>query len=302
MEKILQNYGIQNLKKSGDEIICCCPFHKEQNPSFSINSKTGSFICFSGKCGLKGDFYRFKSLIEGITYDEAKKELQLNHSQFYYRNLISESLDNLKEQEEFKIEENHTETLEVRSIFDFNDYKEVLTDINISEPIAKQVGLSICMQKPYKGRLAVPIIKDNVVYWELRDLTKTSDRKCLYTKGTKVGKLLFFVRANEDKIIFLCEGTKDVMTTAGFGFNACCCFGLNISEKQIALILKNGFNKIFILYDNDEAGFNGMKKNFHFIKKYIDTEFILYPENFPYKDPNEIKTKEEFIEVLKYNV
>ena len=302
IEKMLYSYGIQNIKKSGDEIMCCCPFHKEENPSFSINSVTGNFICFSGKCGLKGDFFRFKSLMEGISYEEAKKELSQNASQFYFKNLLEESLEKITTKEEFETQRNHTEILETKSLFDFEDYKDILKSLNVSEEIGKKIGLSVCVQKPYLGRLAIPIKQDNVVFWELRDLTKKSDRKCLYTKGTKVGKLLFFIRQTDDDFIFLCEGTKDVMTVASYGFNACCCFGLNVSDEQIALILKNGFKKVFILYDNDEAGFNGMKKNFKFLKKYIDTSFILYPKNFPYKDPNEIKTKKEFLEVLNYNV
>lgn len=302
LAKILYSYGIHDIKISGDEIICCCPFHKEQNPSFSINSITGSFICFSGKCGVKGDFFRFKSLMEGITYDEAKKEVNNNSSQFYYKNLLEESLESLKIQnEEFKTETNHTETLQIEPLLNFTDYKDILQKINITEEIAIKANLGICLQKPYLGRLAIPIVKDNITYWELRDLTKKSSKKCLYTKGTKVGKLLFFIKMTDDKCVFLCEGTKDAMSIAGFGFNACCCFGINISKEQLSLILKNGFEKIFVMYDNDEAGKNALKKNFPYIKNFIDAEPIFYPDNFSYKDPNEIETKEEFLKVLNYN-
>ena len=34
---LLEANNIQNIKISGDEIRCCCPFHEEKNPSFSIN-------------------------------------------------------------------------------------------------------------------------------------------------------------------------------------------------------------------------------------------------------------------------
>ena len=163
IEKILVSYGLQNLKKSGDEIVCCCPFHKEENPSFSINTVTGKFICFSGKCGLKGDFFRFKSLMEGITYEEAKKELSHNASQFYYKNLIEESLEKVENNIDDNFnQQNHTEILEVKSLFDFADYDHVLKSINVSEEIARKIELSICMQKPYYGRLAIPI--KNIAY------------------------------------------------------------------------------------------------------------------------------------------
>ena len=51
---------------------------------------------------------------------------------------------------------------------------------------------------------------------------------------------------SDEYLELLTEGTKDAMSIAGFGFNACCTFGINISEDQIANILKLGINKIYI--------------------------------------------------------
>jgi DNA primase len=47
---ILNQLEIDQVRESNDEIICRCPFHDDQRPSFSINTKTGKWICFAG-CG-----------------------------------------------------------------------------------------------------------------------------------------------------------------------------------------------------------------------------------------------------------
>lgn len=45
------------LKVSGNDLMLLCPFHKESNPSFGINTETGLYNCFS--CGAKGHISHF---------------------------------------------------------------------------------------------------------------------------------------------------------------------------------------------------------------------------------------------------
>ena len=40
---LLEANDVKNIKISGDEIHCCCPFHKENKPSFSINLENGKY-------------------------------------------------------------------------------------------------------------------------------------------------------------------------------------------------------------------------------------------------------------------
>lgn len=40
------------VKASNEDLMMCCPFHKDSNPSFGINTKTGEYHCFS--CDIKG--------------------------------------------------------------------------------------------------------------------------------------------------------------------------------------------------------------------------------------------------------
>lgn len=301
IKELLEDYGVEKIHESGEQLVCCCPLpgHKDNNPSFSINSITGLFICFG--CGKKGNYFHFISLMEGITYDEAKKNYKLNYSQHYYNKMIEDSLESLERNKEE--DKSYTINLLSKPIQDFKNYQEQLKKLNIKDEIAKKYGISICLEQPYMYRLAIPLYENNIKFWELRDLTKTSPKKCLYTKGTKTARILYSCIEDKNKnYAFLTEGTKDALTIAGFGENSFSCFGLNISEKQISLILKTGINKLYILYDSDNPGKEGAKRNYEYIKNFIDCKIIKYPDNFPYKDPNEIKDKDTFYNLLKYNL
>jgi len=296
---ILEANNVKNIKFANDEIRCCCPFHQETNPSFSINIKTGKYICFSGTCGVKGDLYSFISKLTGVSYNDAKKDFEINLQNLKYNNIINETLDLFKKENKQNnfIKYNNYKFIELK---DLQDENKILKMINISKNISDLVKLKICLTNPYKRRLVVPIT--NNIY-EFRDITKKSDKKCLYESGIKISKYLFNIIVNkQDNSIFLTEGTKDAMSIAGFGFNACCTFGINISEDQIANILKLGISKVYIMRDNDEAGIKSSINTYNILKKYIDCKIIKYPNNYKYKDPNEIENRNEFIELLKFSI
>lgn len=297
--KLLEEEGIQ-VKIANDEVRCCCPFHKEDNPSFSINLDTGKYICFSGSCNAKGDIYSFVSKLTHQDYDKVKKDFQINLENLKYYNIVNNVLNSFEVGEHKKqniIKYNNHQFIELK---DLQDENKILKLINIQKDISDKVGLKICLSNPYYRRLVVPIDKN---IYEFRDLTKKSDRKCLYESGIRMSDYLFSIIINkEDDSIFINEGTKDSMSVAGFGFNACCTFGVNISDQQIAKILKLGINKVYILRDNDDAGYKSAYSTYKKLKNFIDCKIIKYPKDFKYKDPNEIQNKDEFIELLKFNL
>ena len=62
-EEIVSKY-IDDYKIRRDELICLCPFHDEDTPSFNFNIKTGLFKCFG--CGESGNAVTFVAKMEGI--------------------------------------------------------------------------------------------------------------------------------------------------------------------------------------------------------------------------------------------
>lgn len=56
---------------SGDSLTGCCPIHKDLNPSFSVNLKTGQCKCFS--CGWSGNYVSLYAQLHGLTSKDAFK-------------------------------------------------------------------------------------------------------------------------------------------------------------------------------------------------------------------------------------
>lgn len=71
-EKIYQQY-IEEYEINGTELICLCPFHQENTPSFNVNLETGQYYCFG--CEEKGNATTFISKKENINGKEAWKRL-----------------------------------------------------------------------------------------------------------------------------------------------------------------------------------------------------------------------------------
>ena len=55
------------LTNEGTERQALCPFHKDTNPSFSVNIETGAYICFA--CGAKGNWEQFEEHMNKKTID-----------------------------------------------------------------------------------------------------------------------------------------------------------------------------------------------------------------------------------------
>lgn len=61
------------LKKKGQNMWACCPFHGEKTPSFSLSPTKQIYKCFG--CGKAGDPIQFVMDIEGIGFQEAIRQL-----------------------------------------------------------------------------------------------------------------------------------------------------------------------------------------------------------------------------------
>ena len=64
---------VSPLKRTGKNYMCCCPFHKEKTPSFSVSQQKQFFKCFG--CGAAGNAIGFVMRHEGLSYPEAIRKL-----------------------------------------------------------------------------------------------------------------------------------------------------------------------------------------------------------------------------------
>ncbi|MDQ3393446.1 MAG: CHC2 zinc finger domain-containing protein, partial [Bacteroidota bacterium] len=58
-----------SLRRKGQNLWACCPFHHEKSPSFSVAPAKGFYKCFG--CGKSGDAIQFLIDLEGLSYVEA---------------------------------------------------------------------------------------------------------------------------------------------------------------------------------------------------------------------------------------
>ncbi|WP_209332191.1 DNA primase [Lunatimonas salinarum] len=71
IEEVVGDYV--QLKKKGQNLWACCPFHNEKSPSFSVSPSKQIYKCFG--CGKAGDSIQFVMDIEGIGFTEAIRHL-----------------------------------------------------------------------------------------------------------------------------------------------------------------------------------------------------------------------------------
>ena len=79
-EKVREKLDIEDvvndyvpLKKKGQNLWACCPFHNEKSPSFSVSPSKQIYKCFG--CGKAGDTIQFVMDIEGVGFNEAIRQL-----------------------------------------------------------------------------------------------------------------------------------------------------------------------------------------------------------------------------------
>ncbi len=71
LEEIVAQYT--TLKRAGSNLVCCCPFHNEKTPSFTLYSNPSHYYCYG--CGAGGDVITFIRQMENLDYVAAVEYL-----------------------------------------------------------------------------------------------------------------------------------------------------------------------------------------------------------------------------------
>ena len=66
---------LPHLKRRGSIWTCCCPFHEEKIPSFTVSPRKQTFHCYGGSCGAGGDVFKFFMLRDRLTFPEAVRHV-----------------------------------------------------------------------------------------------------------------------------------------------------------------------------------------------------------------------------------
>lgn len=71
LEEIVAQYA--TLKRAGSNLVCCCPFHHEKTPSFTLYPSPSHYYCYG--CGAGGDVITFVRTMENLDYVAAVEYL-----------------------------------------------------------------------------------------------------------------------------------------------------------------------------------------------------------------------------------
>lgn len=127
-----------SLKRKGQNLWACCPFHNEKTPSFSVSPAKGFYKCFG--CGKGGDSIDFVMEAEKLNYLEAIRYLAKKYGIEIKEEELSE--DELREQSE-------RESLYIV----LNFAKEYFIQSLTSSPEGKSIGLSYFKEREIAGEI-----------------------------------------------------------------------------------------------------------------------------------------------------
>jgi len=275
--ELLKDKGVA-FSVSGRDYVTKCfnPDHNDSNPSFRIDRGTGIAHCFS--CGFKTNIFKYYGLLtNNVSVRVAKLKDKLN--------ALKESTNGLDPLDGAKpinrsFRNISTQTLKYFKAFETDQVEKMIDRIVF--PITDVRGKTMC----YVGR---------------HSMSNGNPRYVNYPSGASIP--LFPAKFQEKhRTIVLVEGIFDMLNCYDKGLrNTVCTFGtsklLNETKEKMLSYKVMGIEKVFILYDGDEAGREAARK----IKPLIEeagflTEIIDLPEG---QDPGVI-TQEDVNSLIEY--
>lgn len=285
------------LKQKGKDFLGLCPFHGEKSPSFTVNDTKGFYHCFG--CGVHGDVFKFLTDYEKLTFQEAVEQAAgmagvtlkpLNPQQqkaMAERDLMFKLLDDTGKLFHTALladaGKSYFDYLKSRGITDASiktfqlgvaskgQLSAFITANNIPLDLAEKAGImaryDTAVKEKFFDRLMFPIYdeKSRIVGFGGRTLNDDIQPKYLNSSENALfhkGSLLygFHLIDYKNSSATLVEGYLDVIAMVQSGFkNVFAPMGTAVTLEQANKLLKH-FNKIYLCFDGDSAGFKAMNR------------------------------------------
>lgn len=274
--ELLQKNNISCTSSGQDWVTYCLnPDHDDKNPSFRIDKTSGIAHCFS--CGFKTNIFKYfgiTSTPHSVKIAKLKKKLQdlnlsLNGVDFPERQVpITKPFRGIS-----------TATLKHFEAFCTTTGEEKLQD-RIWFPI-----------KDLRNKIQV--------YVGRHMMSNGNPRYLNYPTGVRL-PIYPEIFDDRPKSVVLVEGIFDMLNLYDKGLtNVCCTFGtttlLNDTQLKLLSLKTQGIDRIYLMYDGDEAGQNAMKELEPILQEIgFLTEKIVLDEN---QDPGDLS--QEYVNSIK---
>lgn len=263
--------------QTGDEVMCLCPFHKEDKPSLAISVTKGLYKCFG--CSASGDSISLYMKLKGLEFPAAVKELseRLNIPSTAKKAAPKKTIISLAE----RAEAQHLTLINNEYLLKtFIDKRKVSVDY-IKR---KRIGYT-----HYSSAFSIPIYDANKNIINIR--YHKSDTKDKWGSKGCPAKVLYDLTSFNDKsdTVWLCEGEGDLWTCETLGLNAITSVG---GVGTMPDLIQSNFKlfkdkKIYLVLDNDEAGINAtaqLRLVFGEAQEVYKIDWKSFPKNFDISD------------------
>jgi|GEM_PF-1223733 len=326
--------GFVPRKVGRGEYVVFCPVHKEDTPSCHINVYKNVFHCKG--CGNGGSVFDWLMVTEKLDFAGVVKRLKEEYVKFQSVKSRAENepepIDIFEPRcqkalallvdyyhNNFKAKKEGAGFMLKRGIIYgeiIDDFKIGLSDgslveaINDPQILESLVDLGI-LKKPqastngnghlkehFAGRVIFPVIDENGLVVQIygRNISSIGTKHMLLS-GAPLG--LFNPRALIAGEVILCESIIDALSIMAMGFrNVVASLSANgLKDDLFEKIVTSGVRKVFIAFDNDNAGnTSAISLSEKLIECKIESFRIVFDEN---SDANDLLRKSENIESAK---
>ena len=244
--------GIEIVSEVDIDFIIYCPFHNNsRTPAAEIHKTNGLFYCFA--CQETKELTEVVMQATGRSYFEAARLIDSKSDNKNLVEVLQETLDKKVDFEEYDketIERLHNNvSLNPKAIEYFKSRGITKDSVN-----KYKLGYSVA-----QDMVTIPVYSpDNICLGFVG--RSIEGKRFKNTPGLPKSKTLFNLqRAKRYDKVFVVESSFDAIRLEQVGVHAVATLGATISKEQRKL-LKQYFNQVIVLGDNDEAGQNMSKK------------------------------------------
>ena len=252
--------GFRKARLKDSEFVACCPFHDDALPSWSINIKTGAWLCrASNTCGKKGGVVALISRLEGIPFKEAARKAQVSqpfYSEQDFEDLVGLSRPTTKKEPVFS---GLPLCVPATSVYpEYLNQRRYPRESGVAEAWDLRVGIRGA--DAYKGRFAdyliMPVYDRDSKYLSFTARYMGQDKSRLRYDGPSDSLKDYLYGewrlSSGSGPVYLNEGQFDVHRLWTFGEDALGTFGTTYTNKQILRLCGLvGSRPIVVCYDTD---------------------------------------------------
>lgn len=308
--------SVIELEVKGRNYVGLCPFHADNNPSFTVSTEKKIYKCFV--CGEGGDVVKFHRMYNHISNQAAIEALAdkynikidrhtskialkpanvvLNDINKFYVTALHSTESGSKALAYLKARGFNNETInhfhlglgyeQSDKLYQYlekkieNESNYTVNDINSINHFTNKRDL-------FASRITIPIQKNGTVVGFGGRATDNNSIKYLNSKDSKIfqkREVLFHfdeaLRLSPDRSLIVVEGFFDVIKAFQFNIkNAVGLMGTSFTGKHIAQIKRNKIDSVFLALDSDKAGVDAtLKIGRLLLKNGLKVKVIEYPQ------------------------